>query len=1486
MLRAVHKGAHATDTRGNSRSTYIMNRLFAFSVCILIASAASAQLPIGASLRSTSVIRKTPSGDRQIVEVLIAADDTLNDAAVEIPIPGQPAPIVVHFGRVAKGVSRHHVEIPVALKADSAVFHLLVDTIRVFSSRGLLAPPRKWKIYDVQVSHHDLGYADYYHLMRRDVRELGIEMALDFCRKTDSWAPPDQFHWTVETSEPMTKFISSQSPGVLRELAQRIREGRIALGGLHNSVYTEMMGYESMARLFYTPNRTICDLLGIPPSRTALIDDVVGFARTLPSFLKEADIPYFYHGYNETVNGMFPASAEPVFYWKAHDGDSTHMPLFRSFPYYSPDRLTKYDVPEIAGLLARYEAEKPWTYDCLIAEDSYDFSLPHFENVEGVRGWNSHYANPVLISGTFTMFFDDVMHQADRSKIKVFDLDAPDAWADQDASDARLMGDARLLNFDLPTVEKLSTIAYASGGSGYPWKEIWQAYHKLLSYHEHTDGAFSEEDVQPIPFQKNPKAANANYYECEQVMHKRLISEAQDFTRSARSQAIGQFKRLITTHHDSTVVVFNPLNFPRSDVAALPLPPGRTWRIADNGSGEDTPFQDMPGGQVIFSATNVPAMGYKTYSLREIGRKRDGTHSSPVRVDPLENGYYRIQIDDSTGGIRSIWDKTRNIELVDQTARCRFNQYIYQRIEEPFSRTPKTYTPRMISKSSFAGPLAWGVTTGVAATGCQSIEQTVILYRNSDRIDFIVDLDKSESGRLLKQATAQNKEALFYVLPFNIPQFTIHHELPGGVVEPLARQFQGSTSNYFGIQHFVDFSNARYGVTLSTLNAPLVEYGTPRPALWLAPNDAEFTARKPETSQVCLYLMNNMFFTNIPLSQPGRASFRWSIRAHDGDWATGKAHAFAWETSHPLESFIIEKKHPGVLPPVAHGFMTVDRDNVICSTFKPAEANGQGFILRFFELNGSRTEVHLALPVIDTINRAVETNLVEVDRDIPLPIARKNELTFSIRPFGVKTIRVIPAERSRLSPPSGVRGQAESDREIALTWDPSGDSTRSYYRIYRGSTEDFVPSLINCAGRTAGILYNDRPALNIGGWLDNIIEPMQTYYYRVQAVGHDNTPGPFSPAVRVKTLSPKEKNSIPNKVLGLAATAVSPITPFNYVCLLFYTNCESDVTHYRVHRSTVPGFQPDRDNVLVDIDATTKFAHVTPHGYATVTRELRDYTMMIYPDESARPDTRYYYRVCAVDEAGQSGEFSDEVSAISEIKRLTFTGSTFFFDSAQVDIRPVPGDGSEIRYTMDGSDPTPDSKVYTGPFTITTPTRIRAALWYPGHHSFTATGEADYMRSLYPPPRYLQPYSEKWPGQGPLDLVDGHRGATYFDTYFQGFEFNDLDVVIDLGGRKRIREVRVGMLQDIRAWVFLPEHVEFFVSHDGANFERVGDVQTVNENERKDGVFMKEYAIALENRSTNFVRVKAKNVGMCPPWHIGFEYKGKAWLFADEVVIR
>ena len=588
----------------------------------------------------------------------------------------------------------------------------------------LLIPPRRWKVYDIQVSHHDMGYADYYHFMRRDIREYGIEKALDFCRKTDSLDDNCKFRWTVETSEPMTKFISSQPSGVLDELISRIKQGRIELGGLHNSVTTEQMGTELMSRLFYTPNRYIKDLLNIPSSQTALIQDVEGFSRTLPLFLKEAGFPYFFTGYNGGMDEFYPASAEPMFYWKANDGDEKNKTLMRCYPYYSPDKMSRYDLKEISILLEKYETDKKYFSNAIMAEESYDFGLPEFDNIEGIIKWNKEFSNPILVSGTFSMFFNDMNSQIDKSKIKEYDKDCPNSWTDQETSDAKLLAEAHRLNYTLPSVEKLSTIAFAIAGKGYPWQDIWQSYNKLLMYHEHTNGAFSEEEVlTELPYLKNRKAGGANYYECEQVMHKQLVEEAEGYCSSAKSDAIEKYKKLIKTKSENTIVVFNSLSHVRADVVETKVEIAGKYKVIDNETNKEVAIHILPNGNLSFIATDVPSLGYKTFRIEPDNDNSGSAISEISNKSTLENAFYKITIDNETGGISSIFDKKHNVELVDQKAKYKFNEYLYQRKEKGSLRKLTSYHPKMVSLSSFKGDVASGITTKIEAKGCDWIEQ-------------------------------------------------------------------------------------------------------------------------------------------------------------------------------------------------------------------------------------------------------------------------------------------------------------------------------------------------------------------------------------------------------------------------------------------------------------------------------------------------------------------------------------------------------------------------------------------------------------------------------------------------------------------------------------------------------------------------------------------------------------------------------------------
>lgn len=1446
---------------------------------------AVSQNPASITVRSTSLVERSAQGDGQVCLADVQVPEN-GSYLLELMLPGKKQ-ISLRLEVSEKQTATFVIPVLTAAAPVKALLKKSGKTVAECSS--MLKPPRNWTIYDVQVSHHDLGYADYYHMMRRDVREWGIELALENCRKTDTWPVESQFHWTVETSEPMTGFLQNQPDSVISELTRRIREGRIELGGLHNSVSTEHMSYEVLARAFYTPNRYIADWLGVPPSKTALDTDVVGFVRSLPLYTKEADIPYFMMGINSTVLAFDQAYRDAAYYWKAQDNDPK-MTLFKTWPYYSPDRLMAYNFDEIGALVNRYESRTDYAYTCILAEDSYDFGLPEMSNVEKVKAWNEKYSNPKLVSATFAMFFDDIASQKESQEFNTYELDAPNAWSDEDLSDARLEGDARNLGYRIPGVEKLAMMVTAAGGGLYPWSDLYQAYNRLLMYHEHTDGAYAEGPIYVPPSLKDSSAANANYYEVEQEMHRSLVSESREYLDKAEDLAVNSLKKLIATGKETTLAVYNPLNYLRTDVVTFRAPAGAGgWQVYDNTTGRAAACQQWPDGTLFFVAADVPQAGYKTYSLRPDAKAGTNAARTMAGEQTLENRFYRLVFDPKTGGILSILDKELKRELVDQSAPTAFNEYLFQRYETTsYSPGLVSYKPRKAGLSCIRGSLAGMMVSSVQAVGCEAVTQKVILYNDIKRIDFILDLDKSASGRMLsdyRQGNARNKEALIYSLPFAVPDFTIRHELPGAVVEPIKDQFNGSSTDYYCIQHFTDLSNTDFGITLATLEAPLVEYGKPRPASWSRGDDYEHLMEKPANSRVYLYLLNNMFFTNIRMSQPGPMSFRWSVRSHAGDWKAGQASRFGWETSHPLEALLLPAGNQGMLPSDRYSFFETDRENVVCTTIKPAEANGSGIICRFFELTGEETTVNADLHFIGKIRKANETNLVEADRDRAVTVTGNNRITFTLPPHGIKTIR-IETEEPAMSRVVSLQASAMSDRQIRLSWDQpeQGAASVAYYRVYRSRDAQFETDLRHFAGATGQTSFIDEPVLNYGGWINNYVEPDTRYYYRICPVSQENLQGPASETIGSKTLSSDISNLAPNKVEGLHAVHVSPITNDNYLCLFFYSNIESDVSRYRIYRSRQSGFQPTDDDLIGEINAGQRIRHTTPHGFNTVERSLSEFIQQMYADETAESNVTYHYRVCAVDSAGNRGKFSDEASGKAVLSQLMIEGNRFFFSGGTtVTIQPSFTDGSEVRVTFDGSLPARSSQLYTGPFKVTRAVKLRAAVFYPGSDLPSALAEKSFSTAIHPAPRYNTAYSVRWAGSGIYNLVDGQRGEFYTDGFWQGFEYNNLDVVVDLGKTEEISEASLGALQLLASWIFLPVEVGFFLSSDGQQFKSAGKVVTDPALERTDDA-IRQYTVQFEKQAVRFVRVVAKNKGICPEWHMGAG--GKAWIFADEITIR
>jgi hexosaminidase len=209
--------------------------------------------------------------------------------------------------------------------------------------------------------------------------------------------------------------------------------------------------------------------------------------------------------------------------------------------------------------------------------------------------------------------------------------------------------------------------------------------------------------------------------------------------------------------------------------------------------------------------------------------------------------------------------------------------------------------------------------------------------------------------------------------------------------------------------------------------------------------------------------------------------------------------------------------------------------------------------------------------------------------------------------------------------------------------------------------------------------------------------------------------------------------------------------------------------------------------------------------------------------------------------------------------------------------------GTPVVYTLNGNDPTPASPVYDGPFEINKNAYIKAGLLRDGK-VMELTGRTFIShKAIGKKIRYLEPYSHRYNGGGDEALVDGLRGSVDFhEGNWQGFLGNNLDVVIDLGNIQPVRTVFITFLQNNKSWIFFPDSVTFSLSANGKKFHSINE-QLNQDPKKTETSVIKQFSQTFPGTPARYVRVRAKNTGICPPWHEG---KGEpCWLFADEIAV-
>lgn len=145
-------------------------------------------------------------------------------------------------------------------------------------------------------------------------------------------------------------------------------------------------------------------------------------------------------------------------------------------------------------------------------------------------------------------------------------------------------------------------------------------------------------------------------------------------------------------------------------------------------------------------------------------------------------------------------------------------------------------------------------------------------------------------------------------------------------------------------------------------------------------------------------------------------------------------------------------------------------------------------------------------------------------------------------------------------------------------------------------------------------------------------------------------------------------------------------------------------------------------------------------------------------------------------------------------------------------------------------------------------------------------------------------YSSFYTGGGPQALTNGIRGTLDFrDGNWQAVQKESMEIILDLGALKSLKQLSTAFFQKQDSWIFLPEKVDFFIGTVAGNFQKVGTVKNdISPKESK--VFIKNFSLTIDAVEARYIKLVAFNIGHCPDWHAA--PGSEAWLFIDELVVE
>jgi len=895
------------------------------------------------------------------------------EAAVKAWVGGQP--VVPDLGAFPLGPGKNgfDVRLPEAAKPVKARFEVRITAPSgpVALSREItLAPARRWSVYLFHHSHTDIGYTELQSRVARNHVEY-LDSVIKYCRETDGYPDEAKFRWNIEISWALENFVRTRPEADVKALVDLIRSGRVELSALYLQL-SDCFAHEEIVRTVDAA-KAFARRYGFD-IRSAMNNDVNGFAWSLPQIFKQAGVRYFATGINET-RSKAPLRRPNAFWWESPDGsrilhwNGEHY-LFGNYDLLLHEAVDR-SAPKVGEYLTKLEARGDYPQDIIafnVGAWTTDNCPPGRQLSDRVKEWNERYESPKLRLATMREFFER-MEKDYGAKLPVHKLGWPDYWTDGVGSTSFETGLNRIAHNEILTAEKVAAVAAKldpAGAFRFPADEIRSGHAAAMLYDEHTWGAYNSIDAPWSELARGQWAAKSGF-----------AYDARETSRTLLRRGTEALSGLIAAGGPHEFGVFNPLSWARTDVVRVTLPAGPLreakgrLRVIDRRTGKDAKFQMQGEDALIVLAPDIPALGFAVFAVEADGAATvSGAAPGPAAAVPggtIENRFYRVKVDPKTGGIASIFDKELGRELVDPACPWPLNAYIYEQPEggriAVDDMTKRAAFRRWAAETAKVeagerGPVSAGLVVRSAPKMCASLEQRIVLYDDVKRIDLVNVLDKEETF---------HPEAVYFAFPFAVGPGAaapgVRFEIAGADMAPGTEQLPGTTLDWQTAQHWVEFSGKDARVVWSPVEAPLVQFGDINTGKW----QKTFS---PANAWVFSYAMNNYWMTNFKASQEGRVEFRYSLTSTAPvPAAAGAGPAsdrvastrFGWEVHTPLVTAWIPAGNKGPITAAEASALSVDVPNVIVQALWLDE-DGTA-VVRLREIAGQPAEGRLSSAV-------------------------------------------------------------------------------------------------------------------------------------------------------------------------------------------------------------------------------------------------------------------------------------------------------------------------------------------------------------------------------------------------------------------------------------------------------------------------------------------------------------------------------------------